>query len=393
MSYRHNARWLMAMAPFKALSTSAAYLVPFFQLHHLSSTEFLLVQAAFSFATVVFEVPSGYLADRFGPARCIKLSAPIAAGSMIAYGLSSHLWQFVLCEIVLAVANSLLSGADASLLYDSMIADGKTEEDFVKKSKHINALGFVGPVVALPIAFWIVDTYGVGATIVCDGIAALFCIPISLMLVEAPVHFAKEGKPPTTVREAWADIRKLFAKRHIRLLVLLTVSLGTATYIGAWLSAQTYAELHIPLEAFAAIFAGRQLWKAAWSTWYHPRRYIGGHMTAYALMSTTGLAGMASLSWFGAPLMLCLDVVHALQSPAIVGRLNSYMPGMQRATLNSVINMVQRTAFGATSAATGVIIDVAGLRAALIVVGVSCGAGALYALRGLTRMRVFAEKE
>lgn len=393
MSYRRNATWLMLMAPFRALAISAAYLVPFFQLHHLSSTEFFLVQSAFSLVVVAWEVPSGYLADRFGAALCIKLSAPIAAISMIAYGFSTEFWQFLLCEVVLGIANGLISGADSSLLYDSMRADGKTREEFEKKSKRINALGFIAPVAALPLSIWLVATYGFGATIICDGIAALFCAPIALRLVEAPVHFEKEGKPPTTFREAWDDIRKLFAGRNIRLLVLLMTSLGTATYMGAWLSAQTYIELGIPLGAFAVILAVRQLWKAFWSTWYHPKRRIGGHMAAYTGLSMAGLAGMASLSWFGAPLMLGLDVVHALQGPAIMARLNSYMPSMQRATLNSVINMVQRLTSAIVGFGVGVLVDMAGLQIALLALCAACGGAAIYALGRLASTTVFTSKE
>jgi hypothetical protein len=151
-------------------------------------------------------------------------------------------------------------------------------------------------------------------------------------------------------------------------------------------------ELHIPLEAFAVILAGRQLWKAGWSTWYHPRRRTHTHMAAYTWLSIVGLAGMASLSWFGAPLMLGLDMVHALQAPAIIARLNSYMPSMQRATLNSAVNMVQRIAFGLAGLTSGPIVDFVGLRAALIALCVGCGASALYALRGLTRLGTFADK-
>jgi MFS family permease len=92
--YRNNAKWLLYFAPFRNLSISAAYLTPFFLQHGLSLSQVFLLQSVFSIALLLWELPSGYIADRFGRAFAIKLSAPVAAVAMTAYGFSDRFWRW-----------------------------------------------------------------------------------------------------------------------------------------------------------------------------------------------------------------------------------------------------------------------------------------------------------
>ena len=154
--YRHNAKWLACFAPFRALSISAAYLTPFFEQNGLSLAQVFLLQSIFSVAFLLWELPGGYIADRFGRAFSIKLSTPIAFIALTAYGFSTAFWQFVVWELLLAVANSLVSGVDTALLLDSLKADGR-EKEYVKLSQRINAAGFAASALGVPIAIVLVQ--------------------------------------------------------------------------------------------------------------------------------------------------------------------------------------------------------------------------------------------
>jgi len=158
--YRENAAWLVRFAPFRALSISAAYLTPFFLQNGLNLSQVFILQSIYSVALLVLEIPGGYVADRFGRAFSIKISAPIAALAMVLYGFSTHYWQFVALELLLAVANSLISGIDTALLLDSLKAEGK-ERDFVRISQRMNAVGFAATAVSVPLAVVLVHFSGV----------------------------------------------------------------------------------------------------------------------------------------------------------------------------------------------------------------------------------------
>src|SRR6185369_12266436 len=153
--YKHNAKWLSWFAPFRAMSVSSAYLTPFFLQKGLDLSQILLLQSVFSLAYLLWEVPSGYIADQFGRAFSIKVSAPIAAVATVLYGLSGHMWQFVLCELALAFANGLISGVDTALLHDSLKADGR-EKEFVRLAQRMDGLGWLATGLGVPVAMLLV---------------------------------------------------------------------------------------------------------------------------------------------------------------------------------------------------------------------------------------------
>jgi MFS family permease len=167
--YHNNARWLMWFAPFRVLSISAAYLVPFFLEKGLNQSQIFLLQSIFSVSYLLWEIPSGWLADRIGRARSIQLSVPFAVVGMVAYGFSDYWWQFVVCELLLAVANGLISGADKALLIDSLKAAGRGSE-FVRIQQRIDALGYAAIAFGVPLSFVLVKYWGYGAAIVADGL-------------------------------------------------------------------------------------------------------------------------------------------------------------------------------------------------------------------------------
>lgn len=94
----------------------------------LSTLEFGLLQSLYYAVAVSLEVPSGVVADRFGRKRTLVLGALLAmAGSglrVFAHDFST----FAVAEALFATALALVSGADSAILYDSLDADGRSDE-------------------------------------------------------------------------------------------------------------------------------------------------------------------------------------------------------------------------------------------------------------------------
>ncbi|HSH56145.1 MAG TPA: MFS transporter, partial [Candidatus Limnocylindrales bacterium] len=184
--YKQNPRWLKCFALVRDLPLSAAYLTPFFLERGLGLSEIFLLQSIFSLAVVLLEVPSGYFADRFGRAFSIRLSVPIAMIGLLAYAVSEHYWQLVACELLLAVATSLLSGVDTALLVDSLKADGKGEAEYTSHARQLDGLRFLSTGLAVPAAFALVHFYGVSSVIIADTVLIGLGSVFTWKLVEAP---------------------------------------------------------------------------------------------------------------------------------------------------------------------------------------------------------------
>ncbi len=383
-----NAKWLTYFAPFKALSISAAYLTPFFLEKGLSLSQIFLLQSIFSLAVLLWEIPSGYIADRLGRAFSIKLSAPIAAVAMIAYGFSGQFWQFVICELVLAMAYGLISGIDTALLIDSLKAQGR-ETDFVKLSQRMNAMGFASTAVGVPLAILLVHYVSISSTLVADGLLTLVGMIFALKLVEAP-H--SNGSTEAVRLSAWHAVRQLGGNAEARWLVALGAVLGTSTYIAYWLSAPYYSGMGIPVVLFSVILAIRSLWKAWLSHKFHQTRHIERNMLVYAALAGLVYMSMGTgwiwLVW----LVLGHDVIQALQGPPITARLNAYIEHEYRATINSVINLVQRLVFMLAGPLVGLVVDRSGLKIGLVSTGLVCSTLAFVALARLHRLRTFEDK-
>lgn len=81
-----------------------------------SSSQILLVFSLYSFCVFLFEIPSGFISDRFGEKKSIILSSVLLSVSTVFLCLG-HYSFFLLGEAVLALSHSLFSGSFDSFLY------------------------------------------------------------------------------------------------------------------------------------------------------------------------------------------------------------------------------------------------------------------------------------
>jgi len=383
--YKENAKWLTYFAPFKALSISAAYLTPFFLQKGLNLSQIFALQSIFSVAYLLWELPSGYIADRFGRAFSIKLSAPIAAVAMTAYGFSSHYWQFVVWELVLALANGLISGIDTALLIDSLRADGR-EKEFAKISQRINAFGFAAAAFGVPIAIILVHYVSISSTVVADGILTAVGSIFAFKLVEAPRF---NGSQEEIRLSAWYAVKQLGQNAEARWLIALGTALSAATYLAFWLSAPYYESMGVPVVLFSVILAIRSLWKAWLSHRFTQERHVERNMIVYASLAGLVYLAMATGQLWLAWIVLGHDAVQALQSQPIAARLNVHMHHEFRATLNSLVNLVQRLAYALAGPLLGILVDKAGLQIGFMVTGIVCSAVAFLTLARLRKFKTF----
>lgn len=339
-------------------------------------------------AFLLWELPSGLIADRFGRAFSIKLSAPIAALSMIAYGLSTQFWQFVVWELVLALANGLISGIDTALLFDSLKADGR-EEDFVRVSQRINAFGFAATAFGVPVAVLLVHYVSISSTLVADGLLTLVGALFAFKLAEAPRF---NGSAEAVRLSAWHAMSRLGRNAEARWLVVLGSVLSASTYLAFWLSAPYYTSLGIPAVLFSVILAIRSLWKAWLSHRYHQKQHIERNMVGYAALAGLVYAALASGQLWLVWAVLGHDVVQALSGQPITAQLNDHIEHEYRATMNSLVNLVQRLTYSLAGPFLGLLVDKHGLAAGFMATGLSCSVIAFLALARLHKLKTFQER-
>lgn len=95
-------------------------LIPYYVATGLNSSQIFITQAAYAFFVLLLEVPSGYLADVIGRRKTLVLGGVFLPLGMAAYAMGRSFPAFVMAEFLLAIGNSMRSGCDSALIYDSL---------------------------------------------------------------------------------------------------------------------------------------------------------------------------------------------------------------------------------------------------------------------------------
>lgn len=91
-------------------------MTPFYLSIGLSQEQIAMSQMAFTAATMILNLPLGWVADRFSRKWANVIGDSIVAFSLLLYSTAQSFWFVVLCETLCGVGNALSQGVDSSLL-------------------------------------------------------------------------------------------------------------------------------------------------------------------------------------------------------------------------------------------------------------------------------------
>lgn len=139
-----------------------------------------IAEGVFHITSMLFEIPTGMIADLFGRKRTMVLAGIAGMCSGIFMGLDQ--WQgFIYCGMMFsAMSYNLASGTQEALMYDSLVSVGQ-EKDYRRMRSYISILGRVARSLAcalspVAIAIGYRGTYAVSAALCLS--AALFMVGV-----------------------------------------------------------------------------------------------------------------------------------------------------------------------------------------------------------------------
>ncbi len=350
-------------------------------------TQIMLLQGVFGVAMVVFEFPSGYLADRIGYRNSLIIAFSLWVVAWPIYGYSTTWAGVAVAELLLGVGMAMVSGCDCALMYESLLANDD-EQSFARWSGRQMFFGQVSEGSAALVT-GILFTVGVQWPFLAQAGASA----VGLCLVLALREPARE-RPPFT--DSLTQIRALL--RHVgrenprlRSLFAASIVLGMAPFIAVW-TVQLYAlDGGLPEPWLGPLWAVANFSVAIAALLSHrllSDRSLVGVVLGCTLLIVLGYLGMGlSYALWGFAFYYLLTITRGLQGPLLRHREQRLVPSRDRAGFVSLRSMGFRLVFLILGPAVGLAIDAHGQHPVMYALALGFGMGGALAAWGLWRTR------
>ena len=318
-----------------------AVLIPFYTKRGgLDLTHILALNAWFMFWNFLLEVPTGTIADVFGRKFSLALGGFTAALGVVVYLSKASFPVYLVAEVILAVAYTLMSGADDALAYDSLKEIGESETAG-KWLSRMEAFKLAGINFGGLIGAWLASHFSITTPMFAYIVPALICGVVALTLKEPPVY-SKHPRYLTVLREG---ARFFFEHPLLRWISIESAITNGLAWAIIWLYQPKLGSIRVPIAYFglaqSAVCIGEILFLSVAGKL---ERRLGSKNRLIVI--STLLAGVAFIG-FGATTALPLVVITMIAAfsfslPRIAlynAWLNEHIPSEQRATVLSFSSM------------------------------------------------------
>jgi MFS family permease len=319
----------------------------------LSNLEAFAANAFFTVGMVLFEVPTGIVADTVGRRASYLLGTLTLAASTLLYVLlwqvEAPFWQWAVVSTLIGLGFTFFSGAVEAWLVDALTATGFTGEleTVFGRGQIVSGVAMLTGSVAGGV---IAQQTSLGVPFVLRGVVLVAMFATAFRLMQ-DVGFAPEkgGRPITEMRRiASASIEFGWRVPAVKWLMVESLFTGGVGFYAFYALQPYLLELYGDPEAYsiaglvAAIVAGSQILGGIAAPWIRRRfRRRTSALIAMAVASTLSLAliGLIEAFWPAIGLIVIWGLMFAASMPIRQTYLNGLIPSRQRATILSFDSM------------------------------------------------------
>ena len=341
-------------------------LYPYYTSLGVSTHEFFQLQAVFGITAALFEIPTGYLSDRYGRKKCLCLGALVSGLSYWILTQATGFWGLLAHEFSLGLALSFISGTDVAILFESLPLNYSRDLSS-RILSHNQMAAALGEFSAALICSAMMSFITYKELIAIQAILAWLPLAVALTLQEPKRH------QPThlnfqKIKKLWQQL--LHEQPLIRLLSFNFVVWLLATFVAVWIVQRYWQDQQIPLVWFGVLWAASNFMIGL--TGLFARRVEKSLGMGKSLLLVAGLCISAYflMSVVGGTIgVLCgflIYIARGLNNVISRDLLNQTMDPALRATANSILNFLFRFSFAILGPAVGYSIDQWGLNQTLL---------------------------
>ncbi|MDX9696707.1 MAG: MFS transporter [Bacteroidales bacterium] len=355
------AHWFMLFMPIVVL---------FYEDNGLEMRHVFILQAIYSVSIVVLEIPSGFLADAMGRKKTIIIGTVLGTLGFATYSFSYGFIGFLIAEIILGIGQSLISGADSALLYDTLLESGKKEK-YIKYEGRLISVGNFSEAIA-GILGGLLATLSLRYPYYAQTLIAAIAVPASILLKEPDTH----KKMLTISFKNILQVVKyaLHDNKELKWNIIFSSVIGASTLTMAWFVQPYFKLIALPLAFFGLMWTLLNL-TVGFSSMFADK--IENYFKFKKLLIGITIfipAGFIFISQintlWGIAVLFIFYYIRGIATPVLKDYINKLCDSDVRATVLSVRNFVIRIIFAILGPFVGWYTDNFSLEQALLITGI-----------------------
>lgn len=358
--------WKMYVVRFlKNVTFFGSVAVPFFlDWARIDYTKIFLLQSVFMLSVFLFEIPTGFIADKYGRKVSIILGGICGSISMMIFGLINNYFMFFIAEAIGALGVTLFSGADKALIYDTLISIKKENEGRIILSRY-EAFGTIGSIIGF-ISGSIVAGSSIlpypktlPITMIMTGFSVMLSVIAAINLKEPQ---RKEKPEKNFVREGVEGFKYIFKHKPLRAFAFNFALISATTYFMFWFYQSLAEKVNLSIEVNGFIASGFNLIGIVLllnirriEKWFGIKNIL---LFSSLIPGLFFLAlGFVSNTLFVLIAIVAITSMKIMRAPVLSDFMNKHIASKNRATVLSGVSMLEKTFLTILYPVVGLITD------------------------------------
>lgn len=333
-------------------------IIIYYEAKGLNFTQIMLLGSISSICIVLFEVPTGAVADKIGRKLSLIIGAALWGVSLTIYVFGRSFYSFGLAEVVFALGGTFMSGAETALLYDSLKANGM-ESDFQRIEGRAKSYSFYAQAIG-SVAAGFLYKINIELPMIVSVFFMFVTMVVTMGFKEPPIEDKKGKYGESYLTQIIDSGRYILGHEKVKAIIFYSM-VFFIFYRGGFFMFQPYfKEVSIPVEYYGVIFFIFNI--VAGITAKNCHKVMGKTkgktlMFLSSLMIVSFFALGITKIWIGFIAIFLQQMARGLYGPTTTKYLNKNIPSDKRATILSFFSLLTNLAGAAAFPLFGILKD------------------------------------
>jgi MFS family permease len=195
----------------------------------ISFTQIVVVEALYNVATVLGEMPTGYVGDRIGRRNSLLVGTALIAATLVGIAFAGSFLAFAALFVTWSLGYNFRSGTEDAWVYETL-TDASASDEFTRVRGRGQSIALTAGVGAS-----LVGGYLGGLDLRYPFLAAALFTGLGLLAIatlEEPATYEESGSSEMGLREAWNVVTQAVGQRRLRsFIVYYFVLFSAVTYV------------------------------------------------------------------------------------------------------------------------------------------------------------------